>query len=67
MKISKRTLSLFFLIMGILILAPYLAGITGYVVGINTTTRVLGVIGLIFVVAAAVLENLQEKKLKKKK
>ena len=64
---KKRVLSLILFVLGIIFTIPFLAGLTGFVVGVNNTTRVLGLLGLGFIIVAAIIENIEEKKFNKKK
>ena len=63
---DRKRVSLILLVIGTIILIPSLVGITANVVGVNTTTRVLGVLGLVIILTAAIIENLEDAKLRKK-
>ena len=60
---KRRFLAFIFAIVGILIILPYVVGITSNVIGINTTTKTLGTVGIVFIIIAAVIENIEEEKL----
>ena len=62
---KKRAITLIFLLTGILFTLPFLAGLTGFAIGMNSTTKLLGLFGLVFIIIAAIIENIEERKLHK--